>query len=756
MAFKNERSKKATVNLLMAVGSLAVCIAIALVSITPQTYDISVGEISNQTITAPKDVVDEVTTQAKIEEAQAQVGPSYKKDADITQQSSKKLSEDFAAFEKARAQAQSIYEQKEQEKADAVQQEIDKVQQANAAQTDPVATPAPVPTPYTPAVFDPANVEWDKLLTQEQITEIKDILPDYIDSTQFYHILSMTAKQLSNLQEAVSGEVENLLSKGITSDELDQTKSDAIQDIEEKLDLTETMRSLMVAVISNDLTANVVFDETATKEARDKAAALVTPKMYKSGQNIVVKGEIVGDAEYGVLKSLGLLSTESTSIRPYFGIILYIVLAYVLYAVFLAVFNRRLLMNTKKIAILAILTAAAYGATALAQLVAIHIFPIFLFVILGAVLLSPKNALLYSVFLSLLLVSVTTGGQEMFSEASLMLLLITMMGSFFAVYTLKDMRYRSRLVLGGLTAAIPGVVVVLIVWMLQVPIVGDQAPNVQQLLNSMAMLAISGVMCGIISIGVLPLLENAFKLTTPTKLLELSDPTHPLTKRLMIEAPGTYHHSILVANLAEAGCNAVGGFALLARVGAYFHDVGKVENPLFFKENQRNNVNPHDKIEPKDSAAIIRKHVPDGVAMLKKYKMPGEIIDIVRNHHGNGTVGYFYYEALKQDENTDIEDYRYAGSPPDTKEGAIVMLADIVEAAVRSLDDPSREEISDMVHKLIKARYDEGLLDRTPLNRRDLRDIAEAFINIFDGVYHQRIKYPDIKIHGAEDEDHIL
>ncbi|BDF58536.1 HD family phosphohydrolase [Christensenellaceae bacterium] len=756
MAFKSERNKKAFVNLLMAVGSLGVCIAIALVAITPQTYDITVGEISPQTITAPKDVVDEVTTQAKVEEAQAQVGPSYKKDADITQQTNKKISEDFAAFEKARAQAEGIFKQKEQEKVDASLEEIGQIEQANAGITDPAVTPAPVPTPYAATAFDPADGQWETILTQEQITGLKDLLPDYIDNTQLYHIISLTGKQLSNLQEAVSKEVEDLLSKGIASDELEAMKNDAVQTIEEKMDLTETMRSLMVAVISNDLTANVVFDEVATKEARDKAAALVTPKIYKSGQNIVVKGEIVGDAEYNVLKSLGLLSSESTSIRPYLGIVSYIILTYVLYAVFLAVFNRRLLMNTKKIAILAILTAVAYGVATLTQLVAIHIFPVFLFVILGAVLLSPKNALIYSVFLSLLLVSVTTGGQDMFSEASLMMLLVTMMGSFFAVYTLKDMRYRSRLVLGGLAAAIPGAVVVLIVWMLQVPMMGEQAPSIQQMLNSMAMIAISGIMCGIISIGVLPLLENAFKLTTPTKLLELSDPTHPLTKRLMIEAPGTYHHSILVANLAEAGCNAVGGFALLARVGAYFHDVGKVNNPLYFKENQRNNINPHDRLEPKESAAIIRKHVPDGVAMLKKYKMPGEIIDIVRNHHGDGTVGYFYYEALKQDENTDIEDYRYAGNPPDTKEGAIVMLADIVEAAVRSLDDPSREEISDMVHKLIKARYDEGLLDRAPLNRRDLRDIAEAFINIFDGVYHQRIKYPEIKIHGAEDEDNIL
>ena len=162
-----------------------------------------------------------------------------------------------------------------------------------------------------------------------------------------------------------------------------------------------------------------------------------------------------------------------------------------------------------------------------------------------------------------------------------------------------------------------------------------------------------------------------------------------------------------------------------------------------------------DQLTPEQSAHIIRKHVPDGVAMLKKYNMPGEIIKIVQNHHGNGTVGYFYYEAMKQNPKTNADDFRYDGLPPDTKEGAIVMLADIVEAAVRSLDNPSRQDISEMVYKLIKARYDEGLLDAAPLNRQDLNVIAEAFVNIFDGVYHQRVKYPDIKIHGAED-DNIL
>ncbi|MEA4852833.1 MAG: HDIG domain-containing protein [Christensenella sp.] len=754
MTEKGKFYKKGSFNILLALVALGVCIAIALVSITPQTYDIEQGEISPQTITASRDVINEVKTQRKIEEEQAKVGPSYKKDANITQQIVKKLDGDFTAFEQARAEAETFYNKAEQTKADAVQQQIAKIQAENALPEN-AANPQPAPTAYNKAVFDPATADWKAILTQDQVTSLKEILPDYIDNAEMYQVISMTSAQITAFKEALTTQMQDVLYDGVSSDDIDEKKSTIIEEVSDSIDADEALRALTAAIVSNDLYPNTIFDEVATQAERERVAELVTPEEYKEGQNIVVKGEVVTEEQFETLKALGMLSSESTSAIPYAAIIVYIVLVFVLYAVFLAVFNRRLLKDTKKIAILAILTAAAYGVTALTQLVAIHVFPIFLFVILGAILLSPKNAIIYSVFLSLLLMSVTTGGQELFSETSLMILLISLLGSFFTVYTLKDMRYRSRLVLAGLTAAIPGVVIVVLVWMLQVPLMENQAPNAQQTLNSMMMVVGSGVMCGIISIGVLPLIENAFRLTTPTKLLELSDPTHPLTKRLMLEAPGTYHHSILVANLAEAACNAVGGFSLLARVGAYFHDIGKVNNPMFFKENQRNNVNPHDQLTPEQSAHIIRKHVPDGVAMLKKYNMPGEIIKIVQNHHGNGTVGYFYYEAMKQNPKTNADDFRYDGLPPDTKEGAIVMLADIVEAAVRSLDNPSRQDISEMVYKLIKARYDEGLLDAAPLNRQDLNVIAEAFVNIFDGVYHQRVKYPDIKIHGAED-DNIL
>ncbi|WP_079547680.1 HD family phosphohydrolase [Christensenella massiliensis] len=753
MGFRKTFQKKAVMNLLMAAGSLAICIAVALVSLMPQTYDIVSGEISDITITAPADVVDQAATQRVIEEEQAKVGPVYKNDANTTQQIVKKISEDFVAFEEARAGAEERYSAEQEAKRQEVEKEIAAAEQANAANP---TQPVPVPTAYTAEPFDPEKVEWDTLLTEEDFNSLKALLPDYVTTSQLYSIISMTASQLTAIQDSISGAVQDLLYTGISSDDIDEAKAQAAETVTGQADMTADAKELATAVIMNDLYPNMVFDEEATQQKREEVAQMVVPVEYKKGQNIVRKGEVVTDDQYEMLKSLGMLTAESTSIKPYAVVMIYIVLMFVMYGVFLAVFNRRLLTDTKKIAILAILTAAAYGVTSIAQLVAIHFVPVFLFVILGAVLLSPKNAIVYSVFLSLLLMSVTTGGQNLFSTTSLMLLLVMLTGGFFAVYILKDMRYRSRLVLAGLVAAIPGVAVSLLIWMAQVPLLSEQAPNLQQTLSSIAMITGSGVLCGIVSIGVLPLIENAFKLTTPTKLLELSDPTHPLTKRLMIEAPGTYHHSVLVANLAEAGCNAVGGFSLLARVGAYYHDIGKVENPLYFKENQRNNINMHDSLTPERSAEIIRRHVPAGVELLRKYKMPREIIDIAHNHHGSGTVGYFYAEALKADPHTKKEDFQYEGNPPETKEQAIVMLADVVEAAVRSLDNPSREEIAAMVHKLIKARYDEGQLDHAPLNRRDLKLIAEAFINIFDGVYHQRIKYPEIKIHGAEDDDSIL
>lgn len=200
---------------------------------------------------------------------------------------------------------------------------------------------------------------------------------------------------------------------------------------------------------------------------------------------------------------------------------------------------------------------------------------------------------------------------------------------------------------------------------------------------------VSAVLC----VGLQPILETAFNLVTPSKLIELSNPNQPLLRRLMIETPGTYHHSMVVANLAEAAAEAVGANALLARVGAYYHDIGKLIRPMYFKENQMGE-NPHDKTDPRVSTAILTEHTRDGVELARKHRLPEPIIDMIRQHHGDTPVMYFYAKAVKMlgEENVDIRDFRYDGPKPQTAEAAILMLSDTVEAAVRSMSEPTPGE----------------------------------------------------------------
>lgn len=781
------QKRKVFINTIMAVATLLVCVITASIALTPQTYDVNQGEISPETITAPEDFVDESGTERLKQAARDDVGDVYKSDQDLSQEILQKVSDDFAALAAARSKAEQYWQahqQKQKDESDKavaeaeqaqvnVQKEIDEIEKARkeaeassaaaaavpseGAETSPTPQPAPKPTPtpvpipstYEIPAFDPYSVDWKGSLTNAEKASIKDALPSYFDENDIYTIISMTEDELQDFVNVASGIVQQQVFDGVSAESRQDIVDYTVMDIVQRLRLSIPQEKVLTKIIENDLTENLVFDETATQELKEKAASFVLPVEYKKGQNIVLKGNVVTEEQYAILKARGLLASEITSVQPYYAVAIYIVMVFALYIMFLAVFNRRLMTDMKKVAILCILTALAYVITSFAQILSINIYPIFLFVILGAVLLSPKNAIVYGVFLSLLMMSVTSSGQELISRQSLILLLTMLLGSFFAVFILKDMRYRSRLLLAGLVAAVPGMVISFILWLYKIN-------TLQQSFVNVGIMLVSGLLCGIVSIGVLPIIESIFKLITPSKLLELSGPNHPLIKRLMMEAPGTYHHSMLVANLAEAGCNAVGGFTLLARVGAYYHDVGKIENPMFFKENQRNNFNPHDNFSPAESAAILRKHVTDGVELLKKHKMPEEIIAIASQHHGNGVAGYFYAKAMQAGGDVKIEDFRYQGIPPKTREGAIVMLADCIEAAVRSMDNPSGEDIEKMVEKLIKERYDEGQLDNAPLNRRDLKQIAQAFINIFQGVYHQRIKYPEIKIHGAEDEDNIL
>ena len=272
--------------------------------------------------------------------------------------------------------------------------------------------------------------------------------------------------------------------------------------------------------------------------------------------------------------------------------------------------------------------------------------------------------------------------------------------------------------------------------------------NLKDIFLNSAFSIIGTVFAGVLATGLLPFLESTFNIVTTLKLLELSNPNTPLLKKLLMEAPGTYHHSMLVANLAELAAEEVKANPVIARIGAYYHDVGKTTRPYFFKENQISKENPHDKITANLSTLIIISHVKEGLELAKEYNIPEVIQDIIAQHHGTTLVKYFYYTVKNNSENPDEvreEDFRYPGPIPSTKEAGIIMLADSVEAAVRSINEPTKGKIEEMVNNIIKDKLHSGQLNDCDLTLKDLETIRKCFLKTLNGIYHQRIEYPTEK-----------
>jgi cyclic-di-AMP phosphodiesterase PgpH len=258
----------------------------------------------------------------------------------------------------------------------------------------------------------------------------------------------------------------------------------------------------------------------------------------------------------------------------------------------------------------------------------------------------------------------------------------------------------------------------------------------------------NGLMYSVIILGILPVFEFLFGTATNISLLELADFNHPLLHRLMLEAPGTYHHSLVVGNLSEAACSSIGANSLLARIGAYYHDIGKLNKPEYFSENQDMTASKHDALSPTISKMVIMNHIKEGVDLARRTHLNPRIIDFIQHHHGTSLVYYFYRRALERVEDTQEvaeEGFRYPGPKPRTKEIAVVLLADSVEAATRSMKNPSPDGIRELVHKIINNKFIDGQLDDCDLTLKDLEKIAHVFIHVLSGIYHTRIMYPDQK-----------
>ena len=325
-----------------------------------------------------------------------------------------------------------------------------------------------------------------------------------------------------------------------------------------------------------------------------------------------------------------------------------------------------------------------------------------------------------------------------------------------AIYFARDARRRGRLVraagAGGLTVAAFAALIGIV----------DQTA-IETLVRQMIAGLATGVLTGIAVVGLLPVLESLFKRTTDITLLELTDYNHPLLRRMQLEAPGTYHHSIVVAQLSENACNAIGAHPLLARVCALFHDIGKINNAAYFGENTRDRTSPHATQNPLDSARIIKQHVADGVELAHKHHLPRAVIDVIQQHHGTTLVRYFYERAVAESRAPFVNkkseppavpetEFRYDGPRPLFKESAVISLADGVEAASRSLRTAGPDTLRELIDRIVRERVDEKQLDEAPLTFEELTKIKNSFQFTLLNMLHSRVAYPASDQPAAEEK----
>jgi len=517
----------------------------------------------------------------------------------------------------------------------------------------------------------------------------------------------------------------------ISEETLDAARKEAEDIIGGRSAFGEDAKSALVEIVREQISPNLVLNPGKVELAREAAEKQVKPVMILKGQTIIRRGEIATQDHIDILSDLGLLSPTFDAVTLASIVVMVVVLLAGI-GVYLYLYRRDICTLTKPLLILSTVIVLTVLLIAVISSIpwdgASFLVPVSLGTMLIAILVDSQLALLAGVSLGIL-TGIISGG----SLASAVIAVLSGVAGAFAVSKIPERSdlMRAGVIIGATTACV-------------IAVAGPLTGN-SQVSRMWYMGVLNGVLSTVITIGCLPFFENIFRVTTPIKLLELSNPNQPLLRRLLMEAPGTYHHSILVGNLAEAAADATGADSLLVRVAAYYHDIGKIKRPYFFVENQLMQDNPHDKLSPTLSTLIITSHVKDGVEMAHRSGLPESIINIMREHHGTTLVPYFYHKAVEnaKEEVVDEKDYRYPGPKPQTKESAIVMLADSVEAAVRSLSKPTPGRIEGLVRKIVKERLQDGQFDECNLTLKDLDAVADAFVRVLSGIYHPRIEYPD-------------
>ena len=677
--------------LIIAVATLVMLVLFTL-AIVPVRYDIAVGMVPAHTIAATRDVVDEYSTELRRRQAALSVQPKYVYEEGVTEAVLYDLDQIFTQLDAAIQYSETL-----EDKSPTRRYTADELAYAGTIVT---------------------------------LLELKDY--------QMRTLLNMTEAQLSALYNTLYAVVQNNMYKTVT----EGAETEVIASIRQIIGYSveyNVLENIALPALRAVIRPNMVIDQEATEAAREAAREAVEPVVYKQGQNILVKGEgTVERHQYETLASLGLLSSASVDMSIYPGAALLVVLVFAVALALLRLASPDDVSDPRRLLLLCVIAVLTLGACILMRMFDLYLAPAALAGLLAAATLSLEAGVILNAALTLLVSALAAGGDTAYTAQMVQLICCNLCSGAVGAMLLFRRSNRLRVIAAGVAV---GAIDLCVMLSLGLMTSGSWDTTRDTALRLMG----SGLLSGLLCIALQPLLELAFNLPTQNKLLELSDPNHPLLRRLLLEAPGTYHHALLVANLAEAAAEAIGANPLLARVGGYYHDIGKLRRPQYFKENQADGENKLIETDPYTAAQIVISHTHDGVTLARAYHLPREIIRIIQEHHGNTPVMYFYAMACKNADGREvnINDFRYDANPPATKEGAIVLLCDTIEAAVRSMRSPTPEAIEEFIVKLIRGKLQDGQLSNSPLTLRDIDSICRSSATVLSGVFHERIEYPE-------------
>lgn len=526
--------------------------------------------------------------------------------------------------------------------------------------------------------------------------------------------------------------------------------------------LSPEQKAAAAAFVAPMITINMRLDAEQTEQRRQQAVNSVEPvvQTVQKGEVILRQGDLATPEAIEKMQAAGLLSRE-VSVTGVAGTAAFVGILVLLLFLFIYRFAPYVWGRPRQILLMSLMLV---GTVTVARLflpghsLLPYLLPVAAVSMLIAVLVDARVAVVLTFVLALLTGLAATG-----NTLQLDLPVYYFIGGLAGIFALTRVERVSSFARAGFAIALASFLAAITLRMLA------SAPLDWNTFQSLALAAaFNGLVSASLTYASFALFGTVFGITTPVQLMELAHPDQPVLRRLMQEAPGTYHHSLVVSNLAERAAEAIGADALLTRVCAYYHDIGKVVRPYYFIDNQSGMKNVHDTLDPRESANIIAGHVRDGIALARKHKLPGKVVDAIPQHHGTMLIRFFYHKAQQQDPDANPDDFRYPGPKPQTKENAILMLADGVEATVRAmaqagaLDKPAERNadasespnlyddsaslpedvIANTVHKIINERIEDGQLDECDLTVRDIARIQEAFVDMLKGIYHPRVQYP--------------